>query len=54
MCKLINFYKVRSNYKLINFYKIIIKTKAINIYKISLQTHIHMIEYIDVTAQNRF
>lgn len=54
MCKLINFYKVRSNYKLINFYKIIKKTKAINIYKISLQSNIHVIKYIDVTAQNRF
>ena len=47
-------YELTNNYKVINFYKIIIKTKAINIYKISLQSNIHVIKYIDVTAQNRF
>ena len=47
-------YELTNNYKAINFYKIIKKTKGINIYKISLQSYIHVIKYIDVTAQNRF
>lgn len=53
-CKVMDFYKLIKIHKVVKFYKDIKINKAINIYKISLQSWVLVVEYIDVTAQNRF
>ena len=49
-----DFYKLIKIHKVAKYYEDIKINKAINIYKISLQSLVLVIEYIDVTAQNRF